>query len=797
MKLPRIFNFSRHIAFRLTWRVVLAVTVVFTLLTGLILTIIWAVGAAMLAAFFQSALEISNERINNVFSKVEIALTNNIPEAMESAGNKDMAFFASEHLLKLNPTIVGATVALNPDYEPMKGIPFAPYTYRDSTGIKKKMLNNPSYNYLQKEWYTKPIKEKKGVWTEPYVDMGGGEILMTTYSLPLKNSKGEIYAIQTADIAIDWIANMADSIGNFIEYDFLPFNNKDVLSFIVTKKGGFVVHPDRDMVQKETLSDYIKRAFGIEDTLLVQKLALGSEYMDSFEDSKGKTYFMFTAPVEHTEWTMCVTMPLSKILRPVNSFIKAFAVILLIGLVIVALVCRSFIRRVTKPLTRFADSADEIAKGNIETELPQIKSKDEMLRLHNSFKTMQLSLVKQMEQIKAVNEEKGRLEGELHIARNIQMAMLPKTFPAFPDRNDIDIFAQVTPAKEVGGDLYDYHIRDEKLFFCVGDVSGKGIPASLVMVVTRALFRTASAHESNPGRILAGINNLMVEDNDSNMFVTLFIGVIDLPTGRMRYSNAGHDSPILISDLGVHMLECDPNLPCGIMADFKFTTQETVIQPMTTIFLYTDGLTEAENVDHDLFQDDRILLVAKQVDRKPMTLIEQMDQAVHLFVGEAEQSDDLTMLAIQYTKQQEKDIHLQRSITLSNDVEEIPQLSAFTNEICELLDLDVNTTMSICLAVEEVVVNVMDYAYPDGTKGDVQIEAVVNSKYLKFIITDQGIPFDPTAQTEIDTTLSAEERQIGGLGIHLVRNIMDSINYERVADKNVLTIKKKILSSAI
>ena len=219
---------------------------------------------------------------------------------------------------------------------------------------------------------------------------------------------------------------------------------------------------------------------------------------------------------------MAVILPITDILGPLNSFFTFFGILILIGLAIIALVCYSTVKSVTKPIRMFADSADEIAKGNFLTELPEVKSKDEMFRLRNSFESMKQSLVKQIEETKTVNEEKGRMEGELQTARAIQMSMLPKQFPPFPERNDLDVFAQLTPAKEVGGDLYDFYIRDEKLFFCIGDVSGKGVPAALVMAVTRGLFRSFSARESNPAKIIANINDAITQRNETEMFVTFF-----------------------------------------------------------------------------------------------------------------------------------------------------------------------------------------------------------------------------------------------------------------------------------
>ena len=285
--------------------------------------------------------------------------------------------------------------------------------------------------------------------------------------------------------------------------------------------------------------------------------------------------------------------------------------------------------------------------------MPAIDSHDEIHRLRDSFGNMQQSLVRYTEELRATTAQKAAMDSELKIAHNIQMSMLPKTFPPYPERHDIDIYGSLKAAKEVGGDLFDFYIRDEKLFFCIGDVSGKGVPASLFMAVTRSLFRNISAHMAEPSAIVSTLNNAMTDGNDTNMFVTIFMGVLDLQTGLLHYCNGGHNAPLLVGrDVGA--LSCDANLPIGVIADFKFTQQEVSIDPKTTIFLFTDGLNEAEDSRHAQFGDLRIWNVAKRMlaeeRHQPQLLIEEMTETVQRFVGDAEQSDDLTMLAIQYMK---------------------------------------------------------------------------------------------------------------------------------------------------
>jgi len=795
MKLPRIFRHNSSIADRLTWRVILSVTVIFTIILAFIFFIIWAVGFYILLGLNGTAMEVSNEKINRVFVTVETAVSNNIPEVEENIGNDRRLYFAQENLLKLNPNIVGAAVAYNPNYEPKKGQPFSPYAYRDSTGIHTKQLNDQSYDYLHQEWYLQPIEQGKGVWSEPYIDEGGGDIPMITYSLPLTNDKGEIYAVQTADISLDWLKDLTQKMDSAFNKNFNISMDEDkanhAFSFIVSRKGTFVVHPDKKMVLNENLHNFFRKYTNDSDDIEMDILSGNEGNLKIFSTKDNKNFFMFYAPIEHTGWAMGVIVPVRNIMKPIFYFLGAILLSMIVGLIIVALVCRGLIRNITKPLQRFAISADEIAKGNFDAPLPIIKSEDEMRHLHDSFKLMQFSLVERIEELKTVNEEKGRIEGELTIARKIQMAMLPKVYPPYPDRNDIDIYGQLTPAKEVGGDLYDFFIRDEKLFFCIGDVSGKGVPASLVMAMTRAMFRTISAHENRPSKILKTINDAMSENNDSNMFVTFFIGVLDLPTGRLRYCNGGHNAPITIYQDRIRFFDVIPNLPIGIVKSFDFKDQETIMPHGASIFLYTDGLNEAENREHEQLGDDKVLEVARQM--TSLSAEEQtnlMTKAVEEHINGAEQSDDLTMLSIKYLHQQDEDAKTRR-LTLKNDVDELTKLPEFVDTVCEEAGVDMALIASLNLALEEAVTNVVLYAYVGG-EGTVDIDAVYTDKKLRFIITDSGIAFDPTKKEEADTTLSAEERPIGGLGIHLVRQIMDSVNYERIDGKNVLTLIKKL-----
>ena len=429
-------------------------------------------------------------------------------------------------------------------------------------------------------------------------------------------------------------------------------------NMIVSRKGTFIVHPDERRIIRDSIGSIVKAS---KDTVLVTMVAriLEGKSSKTFEitdednyecsDFDGRSGYVFFTPINHAGWSLVLFTPALS-LDMIAYFIGALlAFFVLLAVVIVWLVSRYSIKKAAKPLKQLASSADEVAKGNFEAPLPDIKHRDEIGNLRDAMEDMQHSLARYVSELQETTASKAAIEQELKVAHDIQMSMLPKIFPPFPERDDIDIYGQLSPAKDVGGDLFDFFILEEKLYFCIGDVSGKGVPASLVMAVTRSLFRNVAAHTSEPDQIAEALNEVLSEGNETNMFVTVFVGILDLGNGLMRYCNAGHDAPMLVGQ-GVGLVPCEANLPLGVMPGYQYTLQELTIERGTTIFLYTDGLNEAEDADHMQFDIQRIQDVAERLleegENQPVTMVEKMVEAVHAFVGDAEQSDDLTMLAI-------------------------------------------------------------------------------------------------------------------------------------------------------
>lgn len=495
-------------------------------------------------------------------------------------------------------------------------------------------------------------------------------------------------------------------------------------------------------------------------------------------------------PVQKRGLSAAVVCSRVDILSSYKTLIFYGVVAFLIGLLVLFGCCAVAIYRMVKPLHLFADSAMSIADGNLDTPLPEIKSEDELLQLRNSFEYMQVSLKQYIEDLKQTTATKEHMLSELTIAHDIQMGMITKDFP---QREDIDIFASMTPAREVGGDLYDFVIDGDEVFFIVGDVAGKGVPASLYMAVTRTLFRNLASNYQSAANVVREINRAIATANEQFLFVTLFVGVLDLKTHILTYCNAAQNAPVLIPPDGeCQLLQTEVNLPVGVVDHYNYEEQQVTFAPGTALLLYTDGLTEAVNSHRKLFGEERLLACMETCrEQQAPDIVAYLQQQVKLFADGKEQSDDLTMLYLRHNERAQN-VETERHIVLKNEVAEVKRMQTFLFSVCSELNIDDATYRSINLALEEAVVNVINYAYPKGKRGHVEISSRVEGNRLLLTIKDSGAPFDPTQAAEADTTTDLRRRAIGGLGIYLVRNLMDDMKYERTDDGyNMLTLVKR------
>ena len=730
-------------------------------------------------------LDKTSLRVEGILNRVEVASDMTKWLVLRHRDKAESMFVYSQGLLHNNPDFYNCSIAFEPYYFKDKGRYFSAYTKHVGDSIRTIQGGSDSYQYFFTDWYLMSQLLNKPCWTEPYMDLDvttNTSEMVTSYCQTIKDKKDQLIGVINISLSLNWLSQTISAVK--------PYPNS--YSIMIGRGGTYFVHPDSTKITRQTIFTQTLEQPDTAMTALGHAMQRGEEGLKHMKIN-GEDSYVFYKPLGQTGCSMAIVCPESDIFGGFDRLRNSVRAIVLVGLLLMLYLFIRIITRELRPLRRLAYEAETIASGQFDAELPDFQRTDEIGQLSHSFGNMQQSPVKYIEELKNTTAQKASIESDLRIASDIQIGMLPERFPTREDRDDVQLYASLTPAKEVGGDLFDFYFRDEKLFFCIGDVSGKGVPASLFMAVTRSTFRTVSAHESMPDRIVTIMNKTIADMNKNHMFVTLFVGVLDMPTGRLRYCNAGHDAPLLVG-AGMGELPCDPNIPVGFMPTWKYSLQEAHIFTGTTIFLFTDGLTEAMNAEYAQFQMERVNDVANRAlakqQQEPRQLIAQMTEAVHQFVGDAEQSDDLTMMAIQYIKQQ-SDVKMRKSIVLPNDTQEVPRLNSFIEEVCQTVGFDENVTMQVKVAVEEAVVNVMKYAYPIGQRGDVTIEAASNDVRLKITIIDCGKPFDPTVQGEVDTTLSAEQRNIGGLGIHIMRQNMDSINYERMDNLNVLTLRKK------
>jgi PAS domain S-box-containing protein len=398
---------------------------------------------------------------------------------------------------------------------------------------------------------------------------------------------------------------------------------------------------------------------------------------------------------------------------------------------------------------------------------------------------------KKMEEI--LIKANKRMSGELNVAKEIQMSMLPLIFPAFPKRNEIDIYANLIPAREVGGDFYDFHFLDDNhIYFVVGDVSGKGVPAALMMAVTKTLLKSTAGNDKSTASILTHVNNEIAKDNDAYMFITIFIAILNTTTGEMVYSNAGHNPSFIIKSKREMIKLGDLHGPVvGAMEDMTYAETKVIIDKNDIIFAYTDGITEAQNPKEELYSDPRLFDLLKNGEYKdPTTLINLVEESVFEFQGNAEQFDDITALSLQYLGDKEYVMTKAFSVTIENQLNQMPQVIESFEAFGEKNELSFGVIQKFNIALDELLNNIISYGFQDDLEHEILVEVELRNERLIITLTDDGIPFNPFQNNPPDTKLSIDERNIGGLGIYIVKNLVDEYGYNRHADKNIITLVK-------
>ncbi len=460
---------------------------------------------------------------------------------------------------------------------------------------------------------------------------------------------------------------------------------------------------------------------------------------------------------------------------------RAFAVII-IALVLVTVGMMVIISRWLKALNKAKKYLSEIGTGIFPDEPIELHTKDEMEEMAKSINAMTDSL-----------REKERIGAELSLATDIQANMLPRIFPPFPEHDEFDIYASMHPAKEVGGDFYDFFMLDDKnLAVVVADVSGKGVPAALFMVIAKTLIKNHTQSGLRPCDVFTKVNQMLCEGNRAGLFVTAWMGVLDIETGKLTYVNAGHNPPMIkLGDKGFEFLRARPGFVLAGMEAVRYKQAELFMQPGDKLFLYTDGVTEATNVSNELYGEARLSeYLNSNADDSVDTLLYGLRANIKRFVGKAEQFDDITMLVLNYRKYKGDSGMIEREYEASDAL--LDEVLGFVEGELDKLGCPPGPAMQITVAVEEIFVNIAHYAYAGyGVTGKMKLglrPEPDGGVTLRF--SDRGMPFDPLSKADPDISLSAEDREIGGLGIYMVKKTMDEASYKYENGQNVLTLRK-------
>jgi sigma-B regulation protein RsbU (phosphoserine phosphatase) len=532
-----------------------------------------------------------------------------------------------------NPEIYGSCIAFRPYGLDETISAYAPYYYRDGEEAKFEQLGKPDYNYFQWPWYRLPRDAGHAMWTEPYFDDGGGNVIMITYSVPFRR-EDLFWGIATIDISMTQLIAETESIKV----------GRTGYAFIISQEGSYVAFPDRAKVMTAKLQET--------NPDLAQRMRAGEEgFLSTKEPMQDRPAWVAYVPIQSGELSLAIVFPEEEALAEARELRDELLIIGLVGLagLFVALVVVA--RSISKPITRLAAAAQQVAQGDLEQRLSVEFPTIEVANLTNAFNKMTRDLQMRMQELRYTTTVKERFEGELNAARNIQMSLVPKRFPAFPDRPEFDVHALLRPAREVGGDFYDfYFLDDDRLCFLIGDVSGKGIPAALFMAVTKTLLKATSSRDLPIAQMMAQVNDELCEQTDTGMFVSLLFAVLEVRTGELTFCNSGHPSPFLLSAHGeVAPLDGQKDVALGAMSGLNYNATTVRLAAGDALFLYTDGVTEALNGSEHFYGPARLQITLKDVgalavDRMTRGVVSD----VRAFCGYQEHSDDISVVALRW-----------------------------------------------------------------------------------------------------------------------------------------------------
>jgi len=541
----------------------------------------------------------------------------------------------------MHAMIFGAAVAFASDPADPGRLGAAPYVHRDGKELRHMDIGRDAYDFTQKAWYTRPLEEGKGVWIEPFFDKGAGDALMCTYARPF-HREGQLRGVVKVDVLLEDL-QMQISGGGF----------EDQVVSIISRQGNFIVHPHSKFIMKSSMFEMANATGRADLADLAHLMTSGRRGACTATDFPGPgQHLVFYAPIPVTGWSFVAAAPEASVMAAVYSQMRTRTALLFVGFVCFLTILYVISTHIARPVQSLAGAVAKLAKGDLSVRVPPMKNNDELGDLANAFNQMVRDLNGHVEALARETAERERVESELRVARMIQASLLPQTFPPFPERHEFDLSAVNIPARQVAGDFFDYFFVDKDvLTLVVGDVSGKGMPAALLMAVSRTIIRDLASTGMGPAEVLKHANARLLVNNERSLFLTLWLGQYNTRTGDLTYANGGHPPPYRLSATGEVDIFGDVTAPLlGIVDEPTFEAmngeQRLQVAPGETLLVYTDGIPEAISPEGEFFElkrFERLLsdLAGEAVGMLCDRTIEETDT-----FQDRHSSDDRTLLAL-------------------------------------------------------------------------------------------------------------------------------------------------------
>lgn len=704
------------------------------------------------------AQEINKEVIKIENNTKELALLGE--EYARIKGKKDIVEIDIIKVFKNYKNTLGGGIWYKPYFiTPLKKL-FCIYAYRDKNNeiVIDDEFESENYNYPNQKWYTEitsDIKEdKEVVWSTPYFEKEGSKTIMITAGAGIYNN-GKLVGISTADWEITNIVNQIQTMR--------PTKNSFAL-FADTKNDCIIVLTDPKLDGPSLMGKSVKNIPWYNEQL---KQAEHIKY-------NNQIYIPYVKNLDNG-MVFIVCVPENELFYfIIGHTILLFVVLMLINIAISTLLYIVLKSSIQKPIDKLINIANKISDGKLDEHF-EIKNPEEFSKLAATFDKM-------TKDIKNITKERERIESELLIAQKIQTSSLPNIFPPYPKRHEFEISASMNAAKEVGGDFYDFYFIDENnLVFIIADVSGKGMPAALFMMTTKTLISDLIQTIKDPKQAIKKINQKICKANKEFMFVSALIGILNMENGEINFINCGHNPPLIKSNGNTQYIKMKSNIVLGLYDNIEFEIYKTKLNKNDLILFYTDGITEAMNDKDELYGENRLLSVFKNSENKVENVIQNIKEDVMNYSNNTPQSDDITMLSLRYFGKSE-------TYKYKNEakIEKYNEFLDFITNFCTGENLDNKISQKIELIGEEIYSNISNYAYPD-KNGEIEVKITKKGNRIDLKFIDFGIQYNPLDKRDPDIDLPTNKRQIGGLGIYMVKNMANEISYN-YENKNILNV---------